>query len=340
MPLLNIATKISQKKSAKISLHELEQLCQASAYSELVSEINSFIKSGLLRPIGKDTNGMFPPLYSHYRICREKENASSVKAEILRLGPDFNPSGYLSNIPLYNKHRASLRKLCDYVRDKDTELNLSMSKNERAYAIWGNEKQLDDAVCKSMLSFTNWVNKLNYYYTPEPFFDYLCNGSKTKSILILENKDIWFSLRKLFMEHKTACYLYGQWFDGLLFGEGKKINRSNALEDYSKEGLSMPPSFYYWGDLDYEGINIYLKISASPVQLFVPGYIAMLEYGRTQKLTPCRTNQVRPSEVDEFLKHFNNSNALEIKAILESGKYIPQEICSYPRLKAALSVTL
>ena len=331
---------ILQRKSATISLHELESFCEASEYEALVSEVNGLVDSGVICVMGRDTNGMFPPLHSRYRIIRPTQDLSDLKDEVLRLGPDFNPSGYLANIGLYIKHRDLLRGLHDYLRDNGAQLDINMSKNERSYAIWGYEKQLDDAVCKNMLRFTGWDSRLNFYNTPEPFFDYLCDGDNTESILILENKDIWFSLRKLYMENRTACRLYGVFIDGLLYGEGKKITRLAALENYAREGFSGCPSFYYWGDLDYEGIGIYLAVAAGfPLQLFVPGYLAMLSYAKEQTLTQCRTVQSSPPQIDEFLDNFDHSSATQIKTLLESGKYIPQEICNYPRLRAAMDET-
>ena len=329
-----------EKKPATITLEELSQRSSAPDYAAFVSEIRAYIERGLIRPMGKETNGMHPPLRSRYRIIRAKQDMADVKDEIMRLGSEFNPSGYLSRVQLYIKHRDLLRDLSSYARDKSAQLEQSMSKNERAYDIWGNEKQLEEAVCKSMLRFTGWDTRLNYYDTPEPFFDYLCHGPKSEDILILENKDIWYSLRKLFMESKTDSLLYGRKVDGLLYGEGKKIARVGALEEYSKDGFAAYPSFYYWGDLDYEGIAIYLAVSEFPVKLFLPGYMAMLEFGRAQTLTQRETAQISPPGIDRFLECFDSMSASEIRTLLEAGKYIPQEICSYPRLKAAMNTTL
>lgn len=331
---------ITQRKSATITLNELSRLCRATDYEKLVFEIKQLTENGLLQPMGRNTNGMIPPLHNRYRIHREEPDDSAVKNEILHLNPEFNPSGYLSNISLYKKHRTLLKQLNDYLCTNSAELSQPMSKNERSYAIWHNEKQMDDSLCKSMLHFTGWENKLNFYNTPEPFFDYLCNGTSTKTVLILENKDIWFSLRRLFMENEKSGTLYGQKFDGLLYGEGRKINRTNALEQYSCEGFHEQPVFYYWGDIDYEGIDIYLKISAFPVHLFTPGYMAMLNYSRACRITQTRTDQKVPCQIDKFLNFFGKQNADEIQAILEEGKYIPQEICNYPRLRDAFSTAL
>ena len=188
-----ICVDILNSDSASIMLVDLERLCKPSDYSEFVSTINVLIDECVIRPMGsaKDTNGKIPPLRSRYRICKPKADHSNIQNEILRLGAEFNPSGYLTRIPLYIKHRELLLDLRKYVQEQGFHFSETMSKNERAYAIWGNEKQLDDRLCQSMLKFIGWENRLNYYYTPEPFFDYICCGAETKSLLVLENKDIW-----------------------------------------------------------------------------------------------------------------------------------------------------
>ena len=331
--------KLTSIKSATITLGNLERLCSAADYAALVAEIGALVAGGAIKPMGRDTNGKVPPLHSKYRIIRNKQHLADLRAEIMRLGPEFNPSGYLRNLPTYEKHSKLLHKLIAYTRTNGAELESSMSRNERAYAIWGNEKQLEDPTCKNMLRFTGWAGRLNCYDTPEPFMDYLPRGTDTKSILILENKDIWFSLRKIFMENRDGCFLYGERFDGLLYGEGKKVTRANAISEYSNEGFRACPSFAYWGDLDCEGISIYQRLAvqhrATPrkIRLFVPGYLAMLEYARAgESYTQCRGEQAQPYRLEDFLSNFDPAAAAEIRSILGSGMYIPQEICNYPRL--------
>jgi len=335
----SLIDKLLNLGSSFITLIDLEKLCKPSDYNEMVSIIRLLIEKGVIHPMGaaNDTNGMIPPLRRRYRIFRPKEDYTGIRDEILRLGAEFNPSGYLARAPLYIKHRELLTALRAYIQKNADDLALPMSKNERAYAIWGNEKQLDDPLCKSMLNFINWENRLNYYHTPEPFFDYLCRGAETESVLALENKDIWFSLRKLFIEnsHTKGFRLYGQFIDALVYGEGKKITRPGALESYVN-GFCPSLRLYYWGDLDYEGISIFLNISLQNIAPFVPGYIAMLNYGDERRLTPCRSSQAPPAGINAFIRHFDSAAAGKIQSVLESGLYIPQEICGYPRLKSAL----
>ena len=332
-------TEILGLDSSFILLTDLQRLCEPHDYRELVSSIQVLVEKGVIRPLGPDgdTNGMIPPLRRRYRIIRPKTDYSGVCDEILRLRADFNPSSYLTHIRLYIKHRDLLQALQVYVQKYPDALYEPMSKNERAYAIWGYEKQLDDPLCKNMLHFINWENRLNYYHTPEPFFDYLCRGDNTKSVLVLENKDIWFSLRKLFIKNPEAggFYLYRCFFDALVYGEGKKIARPGALESYT-DGFRSPPRFCYWGDLDYEGIGIYLNISKRDITPFVPGYLAMLRYGDEQPPTRCRASQLPPADMNAFTRHFNSAANAQILSLLASGLYIPQEICGYPRLISAL----
>jgi len=318
-----------------LELSELEKLCEFEQYSEFAESVKNLIYDGIIKPVGNAaTNGMFPPLKTRYRICRKKEDNSEIIEEIMKLEPDYEPSKYLSKIELYKKHRDLLHNLRTYVRERGTQLKEIMSKNERAYAIWGNEKILDSTECKSMLKFIGWEDKLNYYKTPEPFFEYLCNGANSENILVLENKDIWFSLRKLFME-TPGRVLFDQKFDGLLYGEGKRITRDGAFED-SSGSFCKPPQFFYWGDLDYEGIGIFQGISHHSVHLFAPGYLEMLKlvkgnipYGKQHKPL---------SDMSKFLAYFDEPATREIKNILENDAYIPQEICNYQTLKAALKV--
>ena len=325
--------------STFISLTDLQKLCEPCDYHALAESIRLLADSGAIRPVGpaNDTNGMIPPLRMRYRIIRPKPDYSGYRDEILRLGAQFNPSGYLERIPLYMKHRDLLLALRAYTQKHPDGLDAPMSKNERAYAVWGYEKQLDDPICKGMLHFINWENRLNYYHTPEPFFDYLCRGADTKSVLVLENKDIWFSLRKLFIENpETGGFrLFGSFIDALVYGEGKKVTRPGALEGYG-EGFRSPPAFYYWGDLDYEGISIYLNISKRDIAPFVPGYMAMLRYAEGQPPTRCRASQPAVADIGAFTRHFDSAPASQIEALLKAGLYIPQEICGYPRLMSAL----
>lgn len=82
------------------------------------------------------------------------------------------------------------------------ELHTPLAKNERAYQIWNDEKILDNSLCKSMIKWNELEKMLNYYLTLEPFFDYLHTKKEKMTMLIIENKDTWYTMRKIMNEQK------------------------------------------------------------------------------------------------------------------------------------------
>ena len=150
------------------------------------------------------------------------------------------------------------------------------------YQIWKYEKMLDTQVGKSILRVNNLEEILNFYLTPEPFFDYILNQKENMTILIIENKDTWYTLRKIARNNKLkSLNILGLEIDGIIYGEGNKITKHNALEDYEKEMLNSKVNFVYWGDLDFTGIDIFERVKRanyrSDIRLFEEIYEKMLE---------------------------------------------------------------
>ncbi len=336
----SVQAKITNHKGAFITLDELGGLAAASSYGELCETVNGLLRSGLLKPAGKDrsTNGMVPPLRLKYRIVRPKGDNSAELLEIRSLLPVFSISAYLQDPALYRKHRDILLPLDRFLKTRKRELRQIMSENERAFSIWHDEKMLDGSLCWSVLRYNHL--DLNTYATPEPFFDYLCGGRR-KVLLILENKDIWYTLRRLMMEQPENRCLFGTEIDGIVLGEGAKAARPHALEEYAALLQEDQLSFLYFGDLDYSGVGIYLSVrEASPnvkILPFLPAYRAMLAQGRKSGYGVDHSDQQKPEKMSDFLGLFSPAEADEISRLLASGHYIPQEILNYPLLKASMT---
>ena len=82
--------------------------------------------------------------------------------------------------------------------------------------------------------------------------------------------------------------------------------------------------FYYFGDLDYEGIIIYESLCAHfYCEPLVSAYEAMLQKAANLPLPKTKEKQKR-HEQGVFFSYFNEVSAM--KAILENEYYIPQEI--------------
>ncbi|MCL0063142.1 DUF2220 domain-containing protein [Peptococcaceae bacterium] len=81
-------------------------------------------------------------------------------------------------------------------------------------------------------------------------------------MLIVENKDTFFSLKALFQEginrwngKSFSMLIYGEGRK-ILYGEGRKILKSISFFEEIEEYKGLSTSFYYFGDLDAEGISI------------------------------------------------------------------------------------
>jgi len=194
------------------------------------------IESGLLSPVkASGSNDRIPPLFNKYRIIKPREDYAGYMESIRRLNPRLNISDYLKRPELYKKHLEIVEGLSRYLWYEAGLLEQPMSRKERSFSIWGREKLLDKqfALVREVLRFNGLEEGwLNYYDTPEPFFEYVHSPTPAMSVLIIENKDTWFSFRKL-MQATRKNVIAGIAVDLLLYGEGNKITKKGALEDYA-----------------------------------------------------------------------------------------------------------
>jgi len=327
---------------------ELQKLSRQEDYLLFHGEIEEMMEKGWLKPVkASGKNGRIPPLYNRYRIIKPQEDYSEFTEYIRRLNPALNIVGYLDNPRLYVKHRSIIDGLSIYLWYQPELLNMPMSRKERSFSIWGREKLLDArfALVREVLRFNGLGEDfLNYYDTPEPFFEYVHNYTPKMTGLILENKDTWFSFRKL-MQVSGKNHIAGQAIDLLLYGEGNKITKQGALQEYADHMLlkqeKQAIGFFYFGDLDREGIRLFFRTrEANPalsVQPFAPLYKLMLELaaGREMPESPDKRNVT--VNIDDFTRLLDLGDSTEIKQLFNQGRYIPQEIINYQILTAILT---
>ena len=336
------ASELIASKKTFITLDEIENLAPYNEYMELWELVNKLVQAEIIKPTGKKNgNGLIPPLHLKYRICRVPEDQSRYFEEIRHLYPELKISEYLANPDLYKNHRDVLLPLSEFLKDRPESLKMEMSKNERAYEIWNHEKMLDQSHTRSVLRFVEMENKLNYYLTPEPFFDYVLKNREEMTVLIIENKDTWFTFRKLLTRHPENRCLFGEKIDALIFGEGNKVTKPDGLKLYAEKVLCTKVRFLYFGDLDFTGIDLFLRVRrANPdvdIKLFIGLYLKMLQLIRIEKLGQIQANQNRNIRLDEFLPFFPAEQADQIQEILRKNKYIPQEVVNHPILKELLT---
>lgn len=336
---------IKQLKQTYITLEELEKIIQPKSYIELVENINNLKSDGIIMPIKnkRNTNGKIPSLFMKYRIIKNEEETEEIIKEIKHLSPELKIEKYLNNKETYKKQRKEIQQLDKFLKNEKEKLKIKISKNERAYQIWGYEKMIDTQIGKSIINFNELEEKLNFYLTPEPFFDYILEQKEKMTILIIENKDTWYTLRKIAKDNKIKTIkMLDMQIDGLIYGEGNKITKINALENYEKEMLGTQAKFIYWGDLDFTGIDMYERVKKanekSDIKLFTKIYEKMVKLSENKELEEIHKEQNKKIDLNDFLNNFENLEAqIKIKKILQENKYIPQEILNYEELEKIIN---
>lgn len=306
-------------------------------YHELVDRIHRLEIDGVLSAVNASKlNGMKPPLYNRYRILPKQVDLSHLKDEINYQFPiHFNRSFYLSNLKRYKQDKPYIQKLIQFYRNKQEELKIPMSINERSFSIFGEEKFLKNGSGQMILKNLGLeLNTLNIYLTPEPFVYFSKNKNYNQTVLIIENKDTWYTIRRLMIEGKS-CFL-GVNIDTVIYGAGKRIEKS--LEEYEytvEEYLLEPKQMLYWGDFDYEGILIYERLvnryrNKFVISLFKEAYLHMMELSQSIQL-PASKEKQNHNIGQLFLNELKPIDDRIIQ-VLEQGYYIPQEIINYKEL--------
>lgn len=336
--------RLLEQKNKTFKVEELKVLAKIDDYNKFVEVINELVADNKLVPVkASGTNGKkISTLYNKYKLLQLPKDYSEVFDEIKLLSTEFNHQAYLDRPKEYVKYRNEIRALDTFLRNHKDELDVPASVNERSFQIWGREKLIKDGkAVQNIFSFNGLdIGMLNYYNTPEPFFEYIHCYEPEMNVLIIENKDTWYTLRKL-MREKNIRKLVNT-YNVLLYGEGWKITRNNdMLAYYDKEILKKSKNkYFYFGDLDYEGIGIFTCLKklypALAIELDVKFYELMLDISDISKLPKTKDGQQK-IELQSFLKEFTTEHQSKIRDILVSGKYIPQEILNYKLLSKIMS---
>lgn len=326
---------------------ELSEIINQSknSYEEMAETIRCYVEEGFLLPVkSSGLNGRRPALYNKYKILKPEKDHRESFEKIKLLHGRFDHQYYLTHPEQYERISEEIEALSSFLWSRSEELLEPMSINERSFSIFGKEKLLKSIENQfssyfRMQGFS--FEDLHTYPTPEPFFEYIHPSLKEGQILIVENKDTWYTLRKI-MREENKPVVFGIPVKVLLYGEGKKITRqSGRLREYMEEVLGEHQNdFYYFGDLDYEGISIYQEAKEKNpevnVKLLLKAYEAMLEEKLQKAYPETRDHRTPRADLDGFLANFSEEHQKKILQILEKGRYIPQEILNWSLLKSKM----
>ena len=225
-------------------------------------------------------------------------------------------------------------KLLDFLRlsVKDDSI-VPTALNERSFQIFGDEKYMTSPEGKSLINKTLRKYHLNdvylrVYKTPEPFV-YVVTG-EAENALIVENKDTFITMRKLLLDNKT---ILGRKFGALIYGSGRKIQSSfSYINKPDCKDLSHIKNFYYFGDIDAEGIDIFYKLKGKYKEYDIYAFKEGYRYLWLNRRKGRNKGKKRTQRIDRFevrsLNVFTDEEAEEVYRFCLEGKIIPQEIVS------------
>lgn len=317
----------------RISLEELLKPHLDDSYEQQYQYIQNLVGQGRIKPVqSAGGNGKKPALCRSYWIIEQKKDYSMLEEELkYQLHPMISVDYYLSHLECYAKDREFVLKLDQYLRTGQDMLSYPESVNERSFEIWNREKFLAEQGKAVLKRCGLNTCDLNIYGTSEPLAYYSHTRKTPQNLLILENKDTFYSMRRHLLEGKGR--IFGEDISTLIYGGGKRIFRSFedfnfCVEPYMTECGN---SIYYFGDLDYEGIGIYENFAQLfrgrwEIQPFLPAYLMMFrKAGRAGNLPKTKEKQNRNIS-GCFFSYFSEEQNRKMKEILEKEEYIPQEI--------------
>lgn len=309
------------KKHGKnpINLMDIEQKMPGDAKEKFEKAIWALEDSGILIPKPKKgSRGKVRPIYYVYGV-----NQDLLKADYIekihtfqrQAAPGIDLKYYLTHSEtIWQKDLPFLKQIDTYLKSYGFPQEEATSP-ERSYALTQNEKWIDEEGGHKLLKRINLWDEMKISKYPDPLMIAVNRealGKHSHKHLIVENKSTYYLLLDVLKETS---------FTSLIYGCGWKVVA--GLEGtYKQLGIEEDEStFYYFGDLDHEGMAIYNNIS-DKVNLAIPFYEALLK-----KEASCgKWNQTKREIVLEaFSKNFEPQDAILIRKQLQEGFYYPQE---------------
>ncbi len=322
---------LTTTQKSKMTIEEIQAFYKIDDYLKLAELIKEKINSQEITPIkASKTNGKKPALFNSYWIKKEEPKGIWIEELDYKIHPKLNIDYYKNNPSNYQKDRENILKLSNYLHHTRLDKNPPCSVNERSFEVFSMEKYLENGGRQLLKNLSFPIEALNMYETSEPIAYYSHHKQVPQNILIIENKDTFYSFRKHLLKGNTT--ILGESVGTIIYGRGKGIIKS--FKDFSlcAEPYMMDSkvTFLYFGDLDYEGVRIYESFYEKfrdlyNIKLFIRGYEEMLKKSENVTLPHTKDGQSY-SECLKFLKEFSTAEQEKMRNLLEGRKYIPQEI--------------
>lgn len=327
-------------KKTKIYLTDILKPYTEKSYEEQYEIVMKSIHSGEIEPVkSSGLNGRKPALPLSYWKYEEEPDYSDVLEELTyKIHPMLDISYYKAHPDKYAKDRANILLFSEYLEKNRELLDLPETMNERSFEIFRREKFFQgEGGLKLCDRLGIGMDKLNFYHTSEPLAYYSYSKKRKQNILIIENKDTFYELRRYLQRMDRK--ILGIEFDTVIYGAGKGIwktflDYAGGAEEYFRGDNPL----FYFGDIDYEGIFIYEKLAMEKwhdiegnkitIRPYIPAYQAALDKALLIGMEglPDMKEKQNNNIGTVFFDFFEDERKQQMVDILLAGKYIPQEI--------------
>lgn len=322
---------------SKLKMVGINLLANPEINKDFIFTIRNLIDEGILEPL-KNAKPLlqYEGLQSKFEIKLNKlegERSILPASEWINYHPKLDMSYYTKHPVEYYEHEKFIRRIDCLLRQKNCP---TLTANERSYLIFDDEKALTlpseasingQAVIKKLGNLT--LEDLKAKKTLEPFFYYAderfdsMRNNHERVVLIVENKDtFWTLMDAIKSKHLSNINL-------LIYGEGKAIIKKFEFI----ENLKGQPSdhYYYFGDIDLEGIFIYNKLQETfleynivPAVLFYDHMLKIAGFDGSRPLK--NVSSIKECSMSPFLDHFSQESATLIERIIQQHRCLPQEV--------------
>lgn len=326
--------------------HRINLFQDSQNFKQFTTIIQKYIDQGVLVPLKTSKSlqhyGRLQNKFTINKALLKKEKSgpsSKYLNELMTLSPSINIDYYATHPDQYSQDREYIQKINELIRKKDEIEEITV--NERSYLLFGDEKAIllpkdasingEEILRNLKLSLEDIKAKKVF----EPFFWIEKDFNKTKEsrvVLIVENKDTFWTLQNAVISGDINGVQL------VIYGEGNAIIRK--FEYIETIGGTPEDHYYYFGDIDQEGIFIfnrlrerYLPYNIKPA---VPLYRFILQKAGPYNAKPLRKSRKARFTLSPFIDFFDSESKAQISKIILEQKYLPQEILNktdFRRLK-------
>ncbi|NQX67497.1 hypothetical protein HQN90_15350 [Paenibacillus alba] len=323
-----IRSHLQSIKNKKVSLEELEAIAQPCTYEEFSRLILELETAGILQIVQRSGRTVKPPFLAYQYSVQKSHFMQDMHKDIhrvrLQLSPLINLDAYYSlTSSIWEEDRPFIERIDAYLKN-NTLPSIPAPEPERSFELVADEKWITEKQGKELLTRIGVWDKLLILPVDDPLMfavnPYGLAGAVHKH-LIVENKTTYQALLQVLPDVPFAT---------LIFGGGYRVTKSIELLPMQLPLRDAAHEFYYFGDIDKEGIHIWhlfnervLALFGKPASPALPFYRACLSRESASGKENQRDNE---QALEAFVSHFTEQEQMIIKRCLTAGGYFPQEI--------------